>query len=227
MKRRCNRNSGFAPNHSSSQNSNSRRRGRDVPRLTIYSKQHLNWQLPAIRVPANSIPKEFVILKSPSMILLAAIIIPVSAILFSSMPISKAQQPASSPSAAAITYPAPTNLKVLPKGLTGDQVRDIMEGWESELGTACSTCHVRNPNDLGPNGRPRFNYADDSKEEKRTARVMYAMVDSINTNFVSKVPNSGVAVSCGTCHRGHLSPEPYNGGDASKPALPSAPATTH
>lgn len=166
-------------------------------------------------------------MKSLSILLLTFATIPAYAILFSLMPISKAQQPASSPSAPAITYHAPTNLQVLPKDLTGAQVREIMEGWENDLGAECSTCHERNPNDIGPNGRPRFNYADDSKEEKRTARVMYTMVDTINTNFVSKVPNSGIPVSCGTCHRGHLAPEPYTGVDSQKSAVPAVPAPTH
>ncbi len=166
-------------------------------------------------------------MKSPSMLLLAFATIPAYAILFTFMPISKSQQPASSPSAPAITYPAPTNLQVLPKNLTGAQVREIMEGWENDLGAECSTCHVRNSNDIGPNGRPRFNYADDSKQEKRTSRVMYTMVDTINTNFVSKVPNSGIPVGCGTCHRGQLGPEPYTSVDSQKSTVPAAPASTH
>jgi|SRR5580658_4475321 hypothetical protein len=92
---------------------------------------------------------------------------------------------------------------------------------------AGNNCHVRNPKDFGPNGRPRFNYADDSKKEKKTARLMYTMVDTINVNFVSKVPNSGIPVSCGTCHRGHLALEPYTGVDSQKSATPAAPTSTH
>ncbi len=106
-------------------------------------------------------------------------------------------------------YPAPTNLKVLPKDLTGQQVRDIMEKWEGSLGAHCSTCHTADPKNVGPNGRPRLNFADDSKEEKLTARLMYKMTEDINVNYVSKVPNSDEPVTCGTCHRGHLGPEPF------------------
>jgi hypothetical protein len=112
----------------------------------------------------------------------------------------------------------PKNLKVLPKDLTGAQVRQIMSGWADQLGGDCSTCHVRNANDIGPNGRPRYDFADDSKEEKKTARVMYTMVQSINANFISTVPNSGMPVVCGTCHRGHLSPPPFSGPEDAKPA---------
>jgi hypothetical protein len=108
---------------------------------------------------------------------------------------------------------APANLQVLPKDLTEGQVRAIMEDWAAALGTDCSTCHVRDPKNLAPNGRPQFDYADDSKQEKKTARVMYRMTQDINAKFLSKVPNSGLPVSCGTCHRGHLGPEPFMGAD--------------
>lgn len=108
-----------------------------------------------------------------------------------------------------------TNLKVLPKGLTTKQVRDIMETWSDETGTECSTCHVRNVATATPDGKAHYDYANDSKQEKRTARVMYEMTEQINTQFISKVPNSGIPITCGNCHRGHLSPEPYSS-DAGK-----------
>jgi hypothetical protein len=102
--------------------------------------------------------------------------------------------------------PAPTNLKVLPKTMTGEQVHDLMHKWEAALGAECSTCHAADPNNIGPNGKPRLKFADDSKPEKNTARLMYKMVEDINANYVDKVENSGMPVTCGTCHRGHLDP---------------------
>jgi mono/diheme cytochrome c family protein len=121
------------------------------------------------------------------------------------------QPPAGSPPAEEHnhTHPAPTNLKVLPKTLTGDQVHEIMEGWEAALGAHCNACHTPDPNNIGPNGRPRLNFADDSKPEKSTARLMFRMTEDINKNYVSMVENSGAPVTCGTCHRGHLGPEPW------------------
>jgi len=107
------------------------------------------------------------------------------------------------------TFPAPTNLKVLPSNLTGQQVRDIMELWEGSLGAHCNTCHTADPKNIAPNGRPRLNFADDSKPEKATARAMYTMVQDINRNYVAKIDSSGAPVTCGTCHRGHLGPEPF------------------
>ena len=89
------------------------------------------------------------------------------------------------------------------------QVHEIMHGWADALGTHCGTCHAADPNNIGPNGRPRLKYADDSKPEKATARLMFSMTEDINKNYVSKVPNSDASVTCGTCHRGHLEPEPF------------------
>ena len=126
-------------------------------------------------------------------------------------PAPQAQPPAAggAPPQRVRSFPAPTNLKVLPKTMTGQDVHELMETWEGSLGVKCSTCHAANPNDIGPNGRPRLNFADDSKAEKTTARLMYAMTEDINKNYVSKVPDVENKVTCGTCHRGHMDPEVF------------------
>jgi hypothetical protein len=108
--------------------------------------------------------------------------------------------------------PAPTNLQVLPKNLTGEQVHEIMEGFAGSLGVHCDFCHAAGP--AGPNGRPRMNFADDSKNEKKIARVMIQMVGQINGDYISKTsamdPDAmGMKVTCGTCHRGHSMPEEF------------------
>ena len=117
--------------------------------------------------------------------------------------------PTGAPQGPPHEMPAPTNLQVLPKNLTGAQVHEIMEKWEGELGTGCKTCHAADPKNLGPNGKPRLNFADDSKEDKQTARKMLKMVEDINANYISKIDSSGAPVTCGTCHRGHIGPEPF------------------
>lgn len=106
------------------------------------------------------------------------------------------------------TMAAPTNLKVLPKNLTGQQVHEIMETWAGSLGVHCNTCHAADPKNIGPNGRPRLNFADDSKPEKATARLMFTMMEDINKSYLKKLDDSP-KITCGTCHRGHLDPEPY------------------
>jgi hypothetical protein len=112
-------------------------------------------------------------------------------------------------------YPAPTNLKVLPKDLTGAQVHAIMEGWAGDLGVHCDNCHAADPKNVGPNGRPRLNFASDEKDEKLMARIMYQMTEEDKKNYVARVADMdkmdepAAPLTCGTCHRGHLDPEKF------------------
>ncbi len=110
-------------------------------------------------------------------------------------------------------YPAPKNLKVLPKDTNGEQIRKIMHGWAGSLGVHCDTCHQQDPHNIGPDGKPRLDFPSDAKQEKLTARRMYKMVQGINSEYVSKLKtqegDAAKPVTCGTCHRGHLDPEPY------------------
>ena len=180
-------------------------------------------------------------MKSNSLSLPTAAVALVTAAVFAITTVAQAPQtqqaPQAQPASAGGPPPgqrngpraAPTNLKVLSKDLTGDQVHEIMEKWADELGAHCNTCHTADPNNIGPNGRPRLNFADDSKPEKAIARLMFTMTEDINRNYVSKVPNSDMPVTCGTCHRGHLGPQPFvvppdeHGGPP--PAAPPSGAT--
>ncbi|MFZ0337232.1 MAG: c-type cytochrome [Terracidiphilus sp.] len=133
-------------------------------------------------------------------------------------------------------FPPPTNLQVLPKDLTGRQVRDIMETWAGTLGVKCEFCHTADPKNVGPNGRPRMNFPDDSKPDKKIARIMYSMTQQINKDTISKAMDldpdgMGSPVTCGTCHRGHEMPEVFvvpreehRGGPDAGPGTPP-PAT--
>ncbi|HEX7937429.1 MAG TPA: photosynthetic reaction center cytochrome c subunit family protein, partial [Gemmatimonadaceae bacterium] len=62
----------------------------------------------------------------------------------------------------------------------------------------------------GGGGGPPLNYALDTKDQKKTARVMLKMVDSINKVFLATVPTrdmaSPISVTCYTCHRGVAKP---------------------
>jgi hypothetical protein len=111
-------------------------------------------------------------------------------------------------------FPPPTNLQVLPKNLTGRQVRDIMDTWAGSLGVKCEFCHTADLKNVGPNGRPRVNYADDSKPDKQIARIMVTMTQQMNKDYISKAMDldkdgMGKPVTCGTCHRGHEMPEEF------------------
>jgi len=105
-------------------------------------------------------------------------------------------------------YPAPTNLRVLPKEMTGQQVNGVMEQWGAELGVRCSSCHGEDQDNVVP-ARPRLSqFADDSQPMKEIARLMYTMTEQINRDYIAKVDGSELPVTCGTCHRGRVSPEP-------------------
>ena len=137
----------------------------------------------------------------------------VAAALVSSAMALSAQQPAGAPPQGpppgGFHFPEPTNLKVLPKTLTGEQVHEIMDQWEGALGGNCGSCHAQDPTKKRPDGRPMLNFPDDSKPEKEVARKMVQMTEEINKNYISKIDSSGAPVTCGTCHRGHLGPEPF------------------
>jgi hypothetical protein len=112
------------------------------------------------------------------------------------------------------SFPPPTNLKVLPKDMSSRDVREVMDKWAGSLGVHCDTCHMADPNNPGPNGRPRLNFADDSKPDKQIARIMYTMTEQMNKDYISKAmdldkDDMGSPVTCGTCHRGHKMPEDF------------------
>lgn len=162
------------------------------------------------------------------------------ALLFTAAAFISAQPPQDQPPAGAPpqggaqqmrNIPAPTNLKVLPKDTTGKQVRDIMETWAGSLGVHCDNCHAADPNNVGPNGRPRLKFADDAKTDKQIARVMYTMTEQINADPIKKAmamdpDGEGSPVTCGTCHRGHKMPEKYvipPEGQRGGPGMPGMP----
>ena len=96
------------------------------------------------------------------------------------------------------------NIKIL-KGFPAGRLVNIMNmGFGRSLGVSCGFCHVPGKWDL------------DDKEEKNTARLMFAMVQTINRDYIAKVPvDSGAprpAVNCFTCHRGNARPMGPEGG---------------
>ncbi|HEY4735577.1 MAG: c-type cytochrome [Gemmatimonadaceae bacterium] len=89
------------------------------------------------------------------------------------------------------------NIKIL-KGVPAGRLVNIMNmGFGRSLGVSCGFCHVPGKWDL------------DDKEEKNTARIMFAMVQAINRDYLSKVPSdrgTPPMASCFTCHRGNPRP---------------------
>jgi hypothetical protein len=90
------------------------------------------------------------------------------------------------------------NIKIF-KGVPAGRVVNIMgRGFSPALGVSCGFCHVIP------------DYDKDTKEEKNTARVMFAMVNGINNDYLSKLPRGegrpAPVVNCSTCHRGMTRP---------------------
>ena len=131
--------------------------------------------------------------------------------------------PAVSSPGQAHVFAAPTNLKVLPNDLTGRQVHDIMERWNNELGVRCSACHIRDSEGIlaGGDSHPRF--ADDSKPMKLVARIMYTMTAEINRKFITGDDGVPGPVTCGTCHRGKITPDPFTTQPDAQRSTPQAP----
>ena len=101
------------------------------------------------------------------------------------------------------------NLKVLPVNISHDDLIATMRGFTRALGTRCDHCHAAGP--PAADGREKLDFASDAKPEKNTARTMIRMVRAINGDYIGKIdPTKQVQVTCGTCHRGHTVPEPYN-----------------
>jgi hypothetical protein len=108
------------------------------------------------------------------------------------------------------------NIKIL-KGFPAGRLVNIMNmGFGRSLGVSCGFCHVPGKWDL------------DDKEQKNTARLMFAMVQTINRDYIAKVPvDSGTprpAVNCFTCHRGNSRPMGPEGGPPPGNRPPGAPS---
>jgi Photosynthetic reaction centre cytochrome C subunit len=104
--------------------------------------------------------------------------------------------------------PAPTNLKVLPKDISSQDLMKLMGGYSRALGVHCNFCHEVNEQTHQPN------FAADTKPDKAIARTMIAMTQEINTKFMTQISDPDAkpedkTVTCGTCHRGNEMPTQF------------------
>jgi hypothetical protein len=101
--------------------------------------------------------------------------------------------------------PNPTNIKALPKNITGDEIHDVMHKYEADLGVECEYCHARNPE------TKRNDFPSDANPVKEKARLMIKMTEEINTRYVAQLSDHkpDQIVICGTCHRGTAHPEAF------------------
>src|SRR5262245_57130404 len=106
----------------------------------------------------------------------------------------------------------PTNLQVLPKDWTRQQVVQVMQQFTMGLGVACNYCHAEMAGaQPGANGQVPLDAASDEKQAKKTARVMMKMMTDVNTKLDTELGKSASApngrVQCATCHRGSAIPK--------------------
>ncbi len=94
------------------------------------------------------------------------------------------------------------NIKIFKKTPAGQLVRIMNQGFGRALGARCRLCHIQGHWDA------------EDKREKATARLMIAMVDTLNSSFLSQIKHrdgSTAHAGCFTCHRGHPNPNQPTG----------------
>lgn len=96
-----------------------------------------------------------------------------------------------------------TNLQVLPKDVTQEQLMSVMKNAALSLGVRCWYCHEGSGDDLST-----YDFAADTKEPKVTARAMLRLTSQINGALKDVGPHKGDTgkVTCQTCHRGSKTP---------------------
>lgn len=152
-----------------------------------------------------------------------------SAALAAALPLAAQTVPhaPSGPAKEHYEMPRPTNLQVLPKDISGAELIATMFYFRKALGVECEFCHADDPQTHRPN------FALDTKPDKTIARTMLRMTSEINGKYLSTVddPDASPAektVTCGTCHRGHSMPVPFNATAGHEehrpmPAMPEKP----
>ena len=88
------------------------------------------------------------------------------------------------------------NNLLLMKDTTAANLLKTMDYYGRSLSVGCQFCHAAG-------GK----WDDDSKDAKKTTRVMIELVNLINTQGLSKLANARpVRINCVTCHRGRQTP---------------------
>jgi cytochrome c2 len=99
--------------------------------------------------------------------------------------------------------PKPTNLKVLPKNISHDDLDKVMDGFKAALGVKCNFCH--SPRKDNPK---RLDFASDENPKKEIARDMMRMTNKINKKYFHETDKEGklTNISCASCHNGKEEP---------------------
>lgn len=101
-----------------------------------------------------------------------------------------------------------TNLKILPKTISKEDLLKVMRSFSEALGTRCDFCHAENKSKANS-----LDFASDDKTAKAVARIMLNMTNDINNQDLSKLKDFEqfkddiVQVKCVTCHHGVTVPQ--------------------
>ena len=106
---------------------------------------------------------------------------------------------------AKVIHSKPTNLKVLPKDTSADEIAKLMHRYREDLGVPCAYCHEENPQ------TKQLDFASDENPMKETARLMIKMNDEINTKYLAQLGDRRYAepFTCGSCHQGQVEPPAF------------------
>jgi len=100
-----------------------------------------------------------------------------------------------------------TNLTVLPKTISKEELIGVMRSFTEGLGVRCGFCHVEEEGQ-SPH---KFDFSSDDKDNKKKARIMMKMTQNINENYLSELKDFGggnvIKVRCITCHHGLKEPK--------------------
>jgi Photosynthetic reaction centre cytochrome C subunit len=99
-----------------------------------------------------------------------------------------------------------TNLKVLPKTISGEELDKLMHQYQQYIGQSCAYCHDQNPE------TKQLNFASDENPAKDTARLMISMTNDLNTKYLAQLGDRRYAdpFTCGNCHRGQVQPPAFD-----------------
>lgn len=99
--------------------------------------------------------------------------------------------------------PKATNLKVLPKNISHDDLDKVMDGFKLALGVKCNYCHA--PRKDNPK---KLDFASDENPKKEVARDMMRMTNKINKKYFHEKDKEGklTNISCASCHNGKEEP---------------------
>jgi hypothetical protein len=96
----------------------------------------------------------------------------------------------------------PTNLTVLPKDISDEELHKVMKEYSKSLGVRCGFCHEKKEEE-----QHSMDFASDTKHEKLVTRQMMEMVTSINENYLNKMGKGHFEkIGCVTCHMGKTTP---------------------